>query len=53
MTPASTSTRQVARITARVTFKHAYNAAGTFTVRAVVTDAIYGDKEATKSIVVN
>ena len=40
-------------LTARVTFKHAYAAAGTFTVRAIVTDAIAGEKEATKSIVVN
>ena len=40
-------------LTARVTFKHAYNAAGTFTVRAVVSDAIAGDREATRSIVVN
>ena len=40
-------------LTARVTFKHAYGAAGTFTVRAIVTDAIAGEREATKSIVVN
>ena len=40
-------------ITASVTFKHVYTAAGTFTVRAIVTDAIAGDKEATKAIVVN
>ena len=40
-------------LTARVTFKHAYSAAGTFSVRAVVTDAIGGEREATKSIVVN
>jgi len=40
-------------LTARVTFKHAYTAAGTFTARAIVTDAIFGEKEATKSIVVN
>ena len=40
-------------LTARVTFKHAYDAAGTFTVRAIVTDAIAGEREATKSIVVN
>ena len=39
-------------LTARVTFKHAYTTAGTFTVRAVVTDAIAGEREATKSIVV-
>ena len=40
-------------LTARVTFKHAYAAAGSFTVRAIVTDAIVGEMEATKSIVVN
>jgi hypothetical protein len=40
-------------LTARVTFKHAYTAAGTFTVRAIVSDAISGDREATRSIVVN
>jgi PKD repeat protein len=40
-------------LSARVTFKHAYSAAGSFTVRATVTDAIAGQKEATVSIVVN
>lgn len=40
-------------LSARVTFKHAYSAAGSFTVRASVTDAIAGVKEATVSIVVN
>jgi hypothetical protein len=37
---------------ARVTFKHAFEAAGTYSVRAVVTDAIVGEKEATVGIVV-
>ena len=40
-------------LTARVTFKHVYSAAGSFTVRASVTDAIAGVKEATVVIVVN
>ena len=40
-------------LTARVTFKHAYNATGTFEVRAVVTDAFAGERETTMSIVVN
>jgi plastocyanin len=40
-------------LTARVTFKHAYTAAGTYTVRATVTDAIVGEKEATVSVIVN
>jgi hypothetical protein len=40
-------------LTARVTFKHAYETAGTFTVRAIVTDALAGEREATRSIVVN
>jgi hypothetical protein len=40
-------------LTARVTFKHAYDATGTFTVRATVTDAVAGDREATLPIVVN
>ena len=40
-------------LNARVTFKHAYSAAGTFTARAIVTDAIIGEKEATVAIVVN
>ena len=40
-------------LTARVTFKHAYGAAGSFTVRASVTDAIAGEKEVSTLIVVN
>ena len=40
-------------LSARITFKHAYVATGTFTVRAVVTDAIAGEREATTSLVVN
>jgi hypothetical protein len=40
-------------LTARVTFKHVYSAAGSFTVRASVTDAVAGVKEATLAIVVN
>ena len=40
-------------LTARVTFKHAFLAAGNFTVRATVTDAIVGEKEATVSVIVN
>jgi hypothetical protein len=40
-------------LTARVSFRHAYSAPGTFTIRAIVTDAISGEKEATASIVVN
>jgi hypothetical protein len=40
-------------LTAHVTFKHAYDANGSFTVRAVVTDAIMGEKEATVGVVVN
>jgi hypothetical protein len=36
-----------------VTFKHAYSASGTFTARAVVSDAVAGDKDVTISIVVN
>lgn len=39
--------------TARVTFRHAFVATGSFTVRAVVTDAIAGVKEATLGIQVN
>lgn len=38
---------------ARVTFKHAFETAGTFTIRAVVTDAIAGDKEATVAVAVH
>jgi hypothetical protein len=40
-------------LTARVSFKHAYTAAGSFTVRAIVTDALVGEKEASIAIVVN
>ena len=40
-------------LSARVTFKHVYVTAGAYTVRAVVTDAISGEKEASTSIVVN
>ena len=40
-------------LTARVTFKHVYQATGTFTVSAVVTDAIAGEKEATTAVVIN
>lgn len=40
-------------LSARVTFKHAYGTSGNFTVRATVTDAIAGEREATLSIVVN
>ncbi len=36
--------------TARVTFSHAYTAAGTYQVRARVTDAIAGDKDATVEV---
>ena len=39
--------------TARVTFKHAFQTAGSFTVVAVVTDAIGGEKEATATVVIN
>jgi hypothetical protein len=36
--------------TALVTFSHVYSAAGTYEVRARVTDAIAGDKDATVEI---
>jgi hypothetical protein len=36
--------------TARVTFTHAYSATGTYQVRARVTDAIGGDKDATVEV---
>lgn len=39
--------------TARVTFKHVFLTTGTFTVGAVVTDAIVGEKESTTSVVIN
>jgi PKD domain-containing protein len=38
---------------ARVTFKHAYQAPGTFTVQATVTDAVGGQKDASIAIRVN
>lgn len=38
---------------ARVTFRHAFESAGSFTIRAVVTDAIAGEKEATVGVVVH
>ena len=40
-------------LSARVTFKHAYSVAGSYTIRATVTDAIAGEREATVSLVVN
>lgn len=40
-------------LSARVTFRHAFGSTGSFTVRAVVTDAIAGEKEASVGIVVN
>ena len=40
-------------LSARITFKHAYSAAGTYTVTATVTDAIAGEREATIAVVVN
>ena len=39
--------------TARVTFTHAYTAAGTYQVRATVTDVEAGEKSATVDIVVH
>lgn len=39
--------------TARVTFRHAYTQRGTFTVKAVVTDAAAGQKQATIEVRVN
>ncbi|MEW5918534.1 MAG: hypothetical protein AB1762_19180 [Gemmatimonadota bacterium] len=39
--------------TARITFRHAYQQRATFTVRAVVTDALAGTKEATIAVTVN
>lgn len=39
--------------TARVTFRHAYVLRGTYQVRAVVTDAVAGQKEATTEVRVN
>lgn len=40
-------------LTARVTFKHAYAVAGSYTIRATVTDAILGERESVVSLVVN
>ena len=40
-------------LSARITFKHAYSAAGTYTVPATVTDAVAGEREATVAVVVN
>lgn len=40
-------------LTARVTFKHAFVATGNYLVRAVVTDAISGDKEVSVAVTVN
>jgi len=39
--------------TARVTFRHVFQTRGNFTVSAVVTDAIAGDKESTAAVVIN
>ena len=39
--------------TARVTFKHVFQTAGSFTVSAVVTDALVGEKEAITAVVIN
>ncbi len=39
--------------TARVTFRHAYAQPGTYTVKAVVTDAAAGQKQATIEVRVN
>ena len=39
--------------TARVTFKHAYSQPGTYTVKAVVTDATAGQKQTTIEVRVN
>jgi hypothetical protein len=39
--------------TARITFRHAYQQNGTYVVRAVVTDALAGTKEATVEVRVN
>ena len=40
-------------LTARVTFKHVFQATGSFTVTAIVTDAIAGEKESTTAVVIN
>lgn len=39
--------------TARVTFRHAYSTAGTYTVRAVVTDVRAGQKEASAEVTIH
>ena len=39
--------------TARVTFKHVFLTTGSFTVSAVVTDAIVGEKESSTAVVIN
>lgn len=39
--------------TAKVTFRHAYQQRGTYTVRVVVTDAAAGQKEASVEVSVN
>ena len=39
--------------TAKVTFKHAYTASGAYTVTAVVTDGVAGDKTAEAQVHVN
>jgi plastocyanin len=40
-------------LSARITFKHVYDAAGNYTVKATVTDAVAGEREATIVVVVN
>ena len=40
-------------LTARVTFKHAYASAGSYAVKATVTDAVAGEREASILVVVN
>ncbi len=39
--------------TARVTFRHAFSAAGTYQVQATVTDAVLGQKDASIAVRVN
>lgn len=39
--------------TARVTFKHAYLTSGNYMVRAIVSDAVVGNREVSQLIVVN
>lgn len=39
--------------TARVTFKHAYDSSGVYTARAVVTDALAGQKEVSVDVTIN